>query len=81
MDSLGGVAYKGPLCVCVCKQWFYGDPPPKKEPINIASAHIHIPRNKCLDNPMDSLGDVDNRFQTDRGTDGRTKVNKYALLI
>ena len=67
MDSLGGVADKGPLYICISKKWlgenFPKNPPQneKNSQIKIASAHIHIPRNNpakfqnCL---MDGLGEV-----------------------
>ena len=77
-DSLGGVADKGPLYICISKKWFWGafspkiHPKMKKSQIKIASAHIPIPRNnpaKFHNNPMDCLGEVaDNRFRTDGWT-------------
>ena len=51
MDSLGGVADKGPLYICISKKWlgenFPQNPPQneKNSQIKIASAHILIPRN------------------------------------
>ena len=86
MDSLGGVADKGPLYMYI-KEMIWGgafspNPPPqmKKSQIKIASAHIPIPRNnpaKFHNNPIDSLGVADNRFLPDGRTDrwvGRTRV-------
>ena len=67
MDSLGGVADKGPLYICISKKWFRGNfpqnPPKMKKnsQTKIASAHIHIPRNnpaKFQNYLMDSLGGV-----------------------
>ena len=66
MDSLRGVAYKGPLYIFISKKWL-GAFPPKISPkwkiskIKIASAHIHIPRNnpaKFQNYLMDGLGGV-----------------------
>ena len=51
MDSLRGVANKGPLYISISKKWLGGISPkypPKmknKSQIKIASAHIHILRN------------------------------------
>ena len=67
MDSLGGVADKGPLYICTSKKWLGGISPSKSpqneknSQIKIASAHIHIPRNnpaKFQNYLMDSLGGV-----------------------
>ena len=66
MDSLGGVADKGPLYIYI-KDMVGGHFPPKIQPklknsqIKIASAHIHIPRNnpaKFQNYLMDGLGGV-----------------------
>ena len=81
MDSLRGVADKGPLYIFISKKWFWGNFPQispqnakKKSQIKIASAHIHIPKNnpaKFQNYLMDSLrGVADNRFRTDVWTDG-----------
>ena len=71
IDSLGGVVDKGPLFICLWKNWFWGQISPKilNYRFKIASADIHILRNnpaKLHSNSMDSLGGVaDNRFRTD----------------
>ena len=63
MDSLGGVADKGSLYMYM-KEMVSGEIFPQNEKysqIEIASAHIHIPRNnpaKFQKNPIDSVGGV-----------------------
>ena len=68
MDSLRGVADKGPLYIFISKKWLGEAFPPnapqneKKSQIKIASAHKHSPRNnpaKFQNYLMDGLGVAD----------------------
>ena len=58
MESLGGVAYKRPLYICISKKWFGVNPTQmNKSQIEIPCAHIPILRNnpaKFHNNQKDS---------------------------